>query len=588
MMYVIALLLATLAPAASSAVARFGPHALDSQIATLSVAPSDGRTEIVIRVDGTVTAGDFMMDDGRLVVDLTGATHSGIMDREIDRGGIRRLRIAQYQPHIVRLVFVLDARRDYQLTRETDGVRIMLANPDGEFEPWNASFRRPDAAPVVEEPAPAPAPRRAQSLPQQPQQRRHPPITVSFDNQPVKDVIAMFAAAVDTTILLGPDLATKAITATVTNLPWDVALRTILEANGMELRTLAGGVLVVEDAAKVAERVQAEPPVTQQFPIQYVSADSIQTAVLGVLGETGTVGVNRSSNALIVTGTLEAIERVRSILPQLDVLAPQVDIEAKIAFVDRTTLEALGVSYDLKDSQGTQLTGLAGNYLDANGNGIFEPDEATEESVIMLGGNSIAAIGNAQARVSNPALRLAMTLLLGRHSLITFLEALQTVSMTDIQAKPMIRTMDHRRAEILVGENTPIRVIDAGAQTGGLQAPRANVQFRETGVILDVTPHITGDQVVLDIRAERSNIGAAPADLGYTFQTQRASTQVIVEDGQTIVIGGLTVTEKTSTRSGIPVLMDIPVIGALFRSDTDRENKRDLLIMVTPHIVRER
>lgn len=587
MMYVIALLLATIAPAASSAPASIGPRALDSQITALSVAPSAGRTEIVIRVDGTVTAGDFMMDDGRLVVDLTGATQPSPIEREINRGGVRKLRIAQYQPRIVRVVVVLDGRMDYELAREDGAVRVSFPNPAGAFEPWTAAFQRA-GRPAASESAPAvaPAPRRAQQPVQQ--QRRQPPITVTFDNQPVKDVVAMFAAAADTTILLGPDLAQKMITATVTNLPWDVALRTILEANGMVLRTLAGGVLVVDDAAKVIERVKAEPPVTQQFPIQYVSADSIKTAVEGVLGETGTVGVNRSSNALIVTGQPDEIERVRAILPQLDVLAPQVDIEAKIAFVDRTTLEALGVVYDLKDSQGTQLTGLATNYLDENGNGVFEPEEATEDNVIMLGGNSIAAVGNAQSRVSNPTLRLAMTLLLGRHSLITFLEALQTVSLTDIQAKPMIRTMDHRRAEILVGENTPIRVIDAGAQTGGLQAPRANVQFRETGVILDVTPHITGNQVVLDIRAERSNIGAAPADLGYTFQTQRAATQVIVEDGQTIVIGGLTVTEKTKTRTGIPLLMDLPVIGALFRNESDRENKRDLLIMVTPHIVRER
>jgi len=270
------------------------------------------------------------------------------------------------------------------------------------------------------------------------------------------------------------------------------------------------------------------------------------------------------------------------------VRAPQVDIEAKIAFVDRTNLEALGLFYDLKDSQGTQLTGLATNYFDANGNGVFEPDEVTEDDVIMLGGNSVAAIGNADSRIRNPALQLAMTLLLGRHSLVTFLEALQSVSLTDIQAKPMIRTMDHRKANIQVGESTPIRVIDAGSMQGGLTAPRATVQFRETGVILTVTPHITGNQVVMELRAERSNVGALlESDLGVTFQTQLAETQVIVEDGQTIVIGGLTITEKVKSRSGIPLLMDLPVIGSLFRVDNDRENKRDLLVMVTPHIVRD-
>jgi type II secretory pathway component GspD/PulD (secretin) len=105
-------------------------------------------------------------------------------------------------------------------------------------------------------------------------------------------------------------------------------------------------------------------------------------------------------------------------------------------------------------------------------------------------------------------------------------------------------------------------------------------------VILRVTPHITGDQVLMELHAERSNVGLAPGDIGLTFQTQEANTQVLVRDGETAVIGGLTIIEKSEARSGIPFLMDLPVIGSLFRNTRERENKRDLLIMVTPHIVR--
>jgi type IV pilus assembly protein PilQ len=111
--------------------------------------------------------------------------------------------------------------------------------------------------------------------------------------------------------------------------------------------------------------------------------------------------------------------------------------------------------------------------------------------------------------------------------------------------------------------------------------------MKQTGVILEVTPHITGNQVLLNLRAERSNVAAAPSDVGVIFQTQNATTQVLVNDGETVVIGGLTIIEKTRSRAGIPLLMDLPVIGALFRNEQVRENKRDLLIMVTPHIVRE-
>jgi type II secretory pathway component GspD/PulD (secretin) len=209
-----------------------------------------------------------------------------------------------------------------------------------------------------------------------------------------------------------------------------------------------------------------------------------------------------------------------------------------------------------------------------------------DNDVISLGGNSIAALGNANYRVASPSLEVVTSLVLGRHTLISFIEALQTVSLSDVQAKPVVRTMDHRLATIQVGEQTPIRVIDAGA-TGGGAAPRAAVEYKNTGIILEVTPHIIADQVLLDMRAERSGVSAATSDIGVIFQTQNAQTQVLVNDGVTVVIGGLTITEKTRARAGIPILMDLPVIGALFRNETQQENKRDLLIMVTPHIVRD-
>ena len=145
--------------------------------------------------------------------------------------------------------------------------------------------------------------------------------------------------------------------------------------------------------------------------------------------------------------------------------------------------------------------------------------------------------------------------------------------------------MNHRQAEIQVGQRTPIRVIDAGAQGGEGQAPTATVDFQETGVILRVTPHVTGDQVLLDMHAERSDAIPASSDVGFVFTTQNATTQVLVNDGETAVIGGLTITEKSRVRTGIPLLMDLPVIGALFRNTREEEKKRDLLIMVTPHII---
>jgi type IV pilus assembly protein PilQ len=114
------------------------------------------------------------------------------------------------------------------------------------------------------------------------------------------------------------------------------------------------------------------------------------------------------------------------------------------------------------------------------------------------------------------------------------------------------------------------------------------VDIQETGIILEATPHVTaGDMVWLDLLAERSAPQLAATDAGVAFTQQKATTRVLVRDGETVVIGGLTVTESAEVRSGIPILMDLPLIGRLFRVTRKSNTQRDLIILVTPHIVRD-
>jgi type IV pilus assembly protein PilQ len=190
--------------------------------------------------------------------------------------------------------------------------------------------------------------------------------------------------------------------------------------------------------------------------------------------------------------------------------------------------------------------------------------------------------------VVQPALSLIFTTALGKFNLTTFLDALQEVRLADVQAEPSIVTLDNREAQILSGEETPIRIVDLGSiSTGaGQSAPRATVQFKETGIILKVTPHITNNRkILMTLHAERSQLQAAASDLGYTFLKQSADNQLLVGDGETAVIGGLTVTSVTQSKDGIPLLVDLPLIGKLFGTTTTEEDKSDLLILVTPHII---
>ncbi len=576
--------------------------ATGAEVRTLSVVPASNRTEVVIRVAGDVhVKHSFLRQGNRLVLDLTGAQQGLRLDFDINRGGVLGLRIGQFQPQVVRVVVDLAQPVQYEVNRAPGEIRVSFPNPGTSFEAWTmglnekaARVEEPIAAaqpPVVQPPAqvgrqpqPAPQPRV--------QQVQEAPLTFTFVDQPMIDMLALFSEVSGRSIVAAPEVQSKTISAEIRDKPWDLALAAILSANGMIVNETEGGILTVELQETVNARSKTEPLVTQEYRINYMSADSLVTTVLSLLTPSGKVAVNPGGNSLLVTDARSTITRISPVIQQLDVQAPQVSIAAKIVFVDRTALEDLGFVYDLKDSRGNQLNSTIPGFLDANNNGIFEPSEQTDNNVVLLGGNSIAALANANFRVAKPALQVLTSLVMGRHSLFSFIEALQQVSVSDVQASPVVTTLANREARIQVGERTPVRVVDAGAAAGaggagGGGAPRATVRVENTGIILRVTPMITGNQVTMEIHAERSNIALAPADIGATFNTQEADTQVLVENGETAVIGGLTLIEKLKVRAGIPILMDIPLLGFLFRTESTREQKRDLLIMVTPHIIRD-
>lgn len=562
----------------------------NGEVKNLSVNPAANRTEVVIHIDGNIAVKHtFLREGNRLVVDMTGARQATRLDFEVNRGGVLGMRLSQFQPQVVRVVLDLSQPVQYEVKTEPGLVRVSFPNPAGTFEPWTMGLGSPPApASATKAAEPKPNTRdAAQPPPQQQRRRQEERITVTFVDHPINDVLAAFAEFANRSIVASPEIASKTINAEIKDQPWDLALQAILEVNGMAIREDEAGILHVESVEASIARIAEEPIVAREFRINYVSADSLVTTVQALLSEVGRVAVNPTGNSLIVTDIKSSIDRLTPMIRQMDIKPPQVNISAKIVFVDRTALEDLGFVYDLKDSRGNQLNQVVPGFLDENGNGIFEPEERTDENVILLGGNSIAAVANANYRVASPALQILTSLVLGRHSLFTFIDALQSVQVSDVVATPTINTMDNRQARIQVGERTPIRVIDAGSTTGGGGAPTAQVRLENTGVILSVTPHITGNQVLLDISAERSGIAAAPADIGSVFATQEAQTQVLVENGETVVIGGLTIIEKLKVRAGIPFLMDLPVLGALFRQEQEREQKRDLLIMVTPHIIRD-
>ena len=550
------------------------------EVTGVSVQASPGRADIVINVRGAVEVRDFMLEGpDRLVLDVMGARLKGNTSSLYDgvkRGGVLNLRYSQFQRDVVRIVLELDHAKDYHVERGTDAIRVSFGT-DQSFLAWSSNdpvraavrLKTPRREPEVQ----LAANRLSRASSEEPR------ITVVWDRANVADVVAGFAAFSGRTIILGKDIKGE-VTAEVKNQPWPQAFQAILASQGLSAQEMPGGIIRVDAPSVLAALDSLEPLETNVVRINYGKAKDMVKSVEGSMTKgRGKVIADDNSNSLILTDTRSKVANIAEFVRGLDIRTPQVSIKAKIVFVDRTDIEELGIKYDLgtnnqffnKVVQRTDPFGTNGKKYDPNVN------------IVDVGGNAVSAVGNANGTIIGSALDLVFSTAFGGFTLTSFLSALERQDLSDIQAEPVITTLDNRKADILVGEETPVRVVDAG----GTGTATATVQFKETGIRLTVTPHVTSNrQISMELHTERSAIQEVTAtDLGFVFSTQRADNQLLVNDGETAVIGGLTVTEVTNSRSGIPLLSGLPIIGKLFSFSKTEENRRDLIILVTPRII---
>lgn len=458
-----------------------------------------------------------------------------------------------------------------------------------------------------------------QQIPGQRSEQRR--ITIAWEKADIRDVLAAFAAFSGRTIIPAKGVEAT-ITAEIVDKPWDVAMDAILRANGFGAIEDQNGIIIVNTLEALAARPRFEALTTRTVRLNYIDARAVAAALqsrlsrdcslLSNAGGTGAptaappatqnpastvivsggsqqpqlcpvrgaVTADSLSNSVYITDVPTALPELIAYAQSLDIRQPQVNIKAKIILVDRTQLEGLGLKYDL----GTR---------NQHFNDVVTRTDSTGSSengtVIFLGGNTLAGIANAAQDVPNAALRLVYSAALGAFDFTTFLEALQEVSLLDVQAEPSVTTLNYRKAILSAGTQVPVRTIEPG--TGGNAGgafPQVTVQMRQTGVVLEVTPSITNNrQIQMQVHAENSDVQFQGGDVGAVFPTQSIDNELLVADGETAVMGGLTQTSVRVTKTGIPILVDLPLIGRLFGVSNRSETKRDLLILITPHIVDE-
>jgi type IV pilus assembly protein PilQ len=614
-----------------------------SPVTAVSIVAAEGRAEVVIAIAGPVDVRDFTVaNPHRIVLDLAGARLGGANQAYdgVLRAGISNVRMSQFRPDVVRIVLDLDAEHRYTVAHDESEIRVTLPTTDT-FAAWHSSGRpaanapavartpnvdsaraanvdtaaavrpptpRPAAAVIdsVVAASPPPAPVVQAPLPRQ-QRSQAQRITVTYNQADIRAVLAAFGGFSGRTIVVGKDVQ-GTVTAEIKDQPWDVALQAILTSQGLAASEDASGIITVDSYQNILQKQASEPLTTQIIKINYARAASLVETMQGLLSKDcpqgalpsagpqqqasvigapqcitrGNISADSATNSLLVTEVTSRLNALLSYVRELDVRTPQVALNARVLSLNRTQIEQLGVSYDF-GSRGTFFNTL----LPRIPEGESRPGQF--ESQVTVDGQSFAGVGNARRRFSgSAALSLLFSTAVGGFSISSFLDALTEQQLLEIQAEPSIVTLDNREARIFVGQETPVRVIDAGA-TGQIGQPaRANVQFKEAGIMLKVTPHITNNrQIQMTLEAEQSDLAIVGGELGFIINKRNATSQVLVNNSETAVIGGLTQVQKTRTKAGIPILMDLPLIGKLFAQTDDREEKRDLLIMITPTIIDE-
>ena len=417
-----------------------------------------------------------------------------------------------------------------------------------------------DAAPVLGSADP-----RANHAPKQPSSgssggaKSTKPMNLDVQNAEVRTVFRSISEFSGVNIVPDRDVVGP-VSIKLSQVPWRQALDIVAQSAGLivvegdtndvlrvaTLKTYHAEELERESQAR--KREDYLPLETHVFRVGYANASELTGAVGLVLSERGTVNFDARTNSLIINDIAPRISEASVLIRELDEETQQVEIEARLVDMDRAATRRLGVTWNAEN------LGDAGEGFSAAG-AVNQP-VATASGDLRLG--LIRSWGNLDAT----------------------LEAFEQENQAHIISNPKIMTVNNHPAEILVGREIPLITLD--------EAGNPVTELKKVGIALRCTPYINSDgKITMDLHPEISDLSSqATVQGGLIFTTSEALTRIMVEDGQTAVIGGLVRTNETEFEQGVPILREIPILGGLFKSSDKVTEERELLIFVTPRIVR--
>jgi type IV pilus secretin PilQ/predicted competence protein len=382
--------------------------------------------------------------------------------------------------------------------------------------------------------------------------------TVSLDVQgsEIGTVLRSLASYSGTNIVASPRVTGK-VTVRIDGVPWREAMTVILRAHGYDYIE-EYGIIRVDTAeelrkeaveGKRADRASddLEPLVMGMVGIDYANADEVKGALKQMLTKRGTIEIDKRTNTLIVSDIQSQVDLVKEAARNLDTRTPQVEINARLVDMDLRASRELGIVW-------------------------------SANNVKVAGVNAVGS-GTVNAPIQGPAGSLRFGTVQSYGDLALNLQALETANLAHLISNPVITTTDNREASILVGQKIPLIVQD--------QAGNAITQLTTIGILLKVTPHInSNEKITLDLHNEVSDLSSqATVQGGVIINTSESDTRVLVQNNETAIIGGLIRSVEAELSNGVPVLQDLPLLGALFRHSSRTKNSRELVIFVTPRIV---
>jgi type IV pilus assembly protein PilQ len=562
-------------PSPSAPAARSAAAAGDRSIRNIDFRRGpDGAGQVVVELNDPRTTVDVRQEGGRIVVDFQNTT----LPQEL----MRRLDVTDFATP----VFTVDALRANQDAR----LVVTAAAAYDQVAYQSDSQFTLELKPPTEQAAATPG------VFDEDRDYTGERLTLNFQDLETRAVLQLIADFSGLNIVVS-DTVQGSVTLRLQNVPWDQALDIVMTTKGLDMRR-NGNVIIVAPAEEIAAREQAdleaqqalqtlEPLRSEFIQINYAKAAELATLIQGegansLLTERGSVAIDERTNTLLVNDTSTTLANVRQLVNQLDIPVRQVLIESRIVIVNDDYSRALGVRFgttSANDNSGNGLIGLTGS---GTGAGLM-----TGTPTIGGAGGSILPVAtppqasryNVNLPVTGPAGSIALAILGNDYLVDLELSALQAEGEGRVVSTPRIVATNQREARILQGTQIPYQeASSSGAST---------TSFKDAVLSLTVTPQITpDDRLIMDLVVTKDSVGEIFNGVP-SIDKRELTTQVVVNDGETVVLGGIYETEQVESITRVPGLGSVPVIGAMFRRKETENNNAELLIFVTPKIIRE-